>query len=143
MWTQTQLAYLAGILDGEGSIYIQSRIRNNSINYFPRFQVVNTNQDLLNWIKEIFGGTVYEKPRKHLNPKWKMQYEWFSNREQLDKILPLLVPFLIIKKKHAEIMLEFRKTFLTRETYKVPKETNEFRKDCLEKLKALNKRGNF
>lgn len=143
MWTQTQLAYLAGILDGEGSIYIQSRNRNNSINYFPRFQIVNTNKELLDWVKEIFGGIVYEKPRKHLNPNWRMQYEWFSTREQIDQILPLIIPFLIIKKKHAEVMLEFRKTFLNKKSFKISKEINEFRKDCLTQLKALNKRGNF
>lgn len=142
MWTEAQISYLAGIIDGEGSIYIQSRNLKGSMDYFPRFQIVNTDKKLMDWIHQTFGGNLYTKNRLKHNPKWRTQYEWFTTRPLMDQLLDLITPFLICKKEHAQIMLEFRKTFKIR-IKPVPKETLDFRLNCLHKLKSLNKRGNY
>ena len=142
MWTETQLAYLAGIIDGEGSIYIQGRKRFKAISYFPRFQIVNTNKDLMQWIHKTFGGLIYDKCRKKHNPKWRPQIEWFTTRGLLDQLLPLIIPYLVSKKKHALIMVEFRKTFEKKfGSQGVPQDIQDFRIECHNRLKLLNKRG--
>jgi hypothetical protein len=142
MWKETELAYLAGIIDGEGSIYVQGRIRFKSIHYFPRFQIVNTDRKLMEWIHKTFGGLIYDKCRKKHNPKWKMQIEWFTTRGLLDQLLPLIIPFLVTKKEHALILIEFRKTYVKKfGSQGVPKEIQDFRIDCHNRLKLLNKRG--
>ena len=140
MWTKEEIAYLAGIIDGEGSIYIQRRITpKGHYSYFPRFQIVNTNQKLMNWIHKKFGGLIYKKSRKKQNIKWKDQIEWFTTRGLLDTLLPLLLPFLIIKKEQAEIMIKFRSTFTNKtERIKVPESIQDFRLECLNKIKQLN-----
>lgn len=141
MWSIQELAYLAGIIDGEGSIYIQSRKRVDAIDYFPRFQIVNTDRQLMEWIHTKFGGNLFQKNRVKHNPKWRLQYEWFTTRKLMDELLILIIPYLICKKEHALIMIEFRKTFLKKESHKVSCEVLAFRNECLHKLKILNKRG--
>jgi LAGLIDADG DNA endonuclease family protein len=141
MWTIAELSYLAGIIDGEGSIYIQSRKRSYAIDYFPRFQIVNTDKKLMDWIYSKFGGNLFQKNRIKHNPKWRLQYEWFTTRKLMDQLLELIIPYLICKKEHAQIMLEFRKTFLQKTSYRVSGEVLSFRNECLHKLKVLNKRG--
>ena len=141
MWTIAEISYLAGIIDGEGSIYIQSRKRSNYIDYFPRFQIVNTDKKLMDWIHSKFGGHLCQKNRVKHNPNWRLQYEWFTTRPVMDQLLKLIIPFLICKKEHAEVMLEFRKTFLEKHNHKVSDEVLAFRNECLHKLKILNKRG--
>jgi hypothetical protein len=141
MWSDTELAYLAGIIDGEGSIYIQSRQRSDAIDYFPRFQIVNTDKKLMDWIHITFGGNLFQKNRFKHNPKWRIQYEWFTTRKLMDELIELIIPFLISKKEHAQIMLEFRKSFKEKTSYRVTEDVLSFRNDCLHKLKFLNKRG--
>src|SRR5271157_2596022 len=109
MWSDVQLAYLAGIIDGEGSFYICRRLNYGKyFSYHPRFQVVNTNREVMEWIKNTFGGLIYDKPRIKHNPKWKMQIEWITTVGLMDQLLPLIIPYLIIKKPHALVMMEFR-----------------------------------
>jgi hypothetical protein len=142
MWTDVEIGYLAGMIDGEGSIYIQDRKQGNYKHYFPRFQITNTNKEVMYWIKETFGGTIYLKKRNHIKPHWKDQVEWFTTRESMDKLLPLIIPHLIIKKKHAKIMQEFRATFSGKAGGKrVPEESLIIRERCYKELKRLNQRG--
>lgn len=139
MWNETQISYLAGIIDGEGSIYIQRRKTITGWSYFPRFQIVNTNRKLMEWVHQTFGGLIYDKPRKHINPKWKMQIEWFTTRGLLDELLPLIIPYLIIKREQAEIMIKFRESFKIKYfKRKVPENIQDFRLTCLNKIKELN-----
>lgn len=141
MWTIEQLVYLAGIIDGEGTIYIYIRKNNGSIDYFPRFQVVNTNQKLMDWIHQTFGGHLYSKNRSKHDKNWRNQFEWYTTRKLMDQLLPLVLPYLIAKKPQAEIMIKFRKTFKNRKTYRVPSDIQTIRNECYHKLRFLNKRG--
>jgi len=142
MWQETDLAYLAGIIDGEGSIYIQRRLVEGSWDYFARFQVVNTDATLIKWLHATFGGHIYEKKRSAPPPHWKPQYEWYTNRGLLDRLLPLITPYLKIKRLHAEAMSEFRSTFGVHFGSRgVPEHVNDVRIKCFERLKALNRRG--
>lgn len=139
MWSKEQLAYLAGIIDGEGTIFIQKHIKNGYTSYWPRFQISNTNRELMEWIKNTFGGLAYDKPRIKHNPKWRMQIQWYTTVSLMDKLLPLIIPYLIIKKPHAIIMIEFRNTFAKKfGSAGVNPEVLNFRIECMQKIKHLN-----
>jgi hypothetical protein len=139
MWNEGKIAYLAGIIDGEGSIYIQRRKTKSGWSYFPRFQVVNTNRKLMEWIKQTFGGLIYDKPRNHIQSHWKMQIEWFTTRGLLDHLLPLIIPYLVIKREQAEIMIKFRQSFKKEYPRQIPsEEVQNFRFECLNQIKQLN-----
>ena len=59
-----KLAYLAGIIDGEGTIVIaKGKIRKGRINhpYSLRLVVMNTDIRLIEWLKENFGGSIHTK----------------------------------------------------------------------------------
>ena len=142
MWTDFEIGYLAGMIDGEGTIYIQYRMQGNCKNYFPRFQICNTNMNVMHWIKEKFGGILLHRKRSINNPKWKDSAEWYTNRGSLDKLLPLLIPHLIIKREHAIVMQEFRNTFFNKTGgIRITSEIAAIRERCFEKLRILNHRG--
>jgi hypothetical protein len=57
--SDTELAYAAGIFDGEGCLSLAHRGKRGSGYITPSLQVGNTNEPLLRWLQECFGGGVY------------------------------------------------------------------------------------
>ena len=88
-------AYLAGLIDGEGSILIsQKREMRNTW----RLQVSNTDFGVLSWVKETTGiGSIF--CHKHENPKWKDAGIWQCYSWNARKILKQLMPYLKIGEK--------------------------------------------
>jgi len=141
MWTNEQLAYLAGVIDGEGTIYVSKRKNRGLDDYWPRVQIVNTNKPMMVYIHNTFGGLFYEKNRSKHSKKWKTQYEWVTNRTLMDIILPLVIPYLICKKPQAELMIKFRDTFQKNTKIRVSQEVLTLRIDIFHQMQSLNKRG--
>ena len=52
---ETVKAYMAGIVDGEGSISISRQ--SNSKSYICQLAIVNTNRELIEWVCDNFGGS--------------------------------------------------------------------------------------
>ena len=88
--TNEQAAYIAGLFDGEGSIYFAKRPEKKkkhkgrgyrvSISQRISMEVTMTDQSVIRWIHEVLGcGTVVKKPRKGFRKdgtKYLMQYKW-------------------------------------------------------------------
>ena len=88
--TNEQAAYIAGLFDGEGSIYFAKRPEKKKKHKGPGFRYSNsqrismeitmTDQSVLKWVHEVLGvGTLNKKPRKGLRKdgtKFLMQYKW-------------------------------------------------------------------
>ena len=92
--------YVAGFLDGEGSIIIKPpRVR---------LYISNTNEEILIKIKDFLGcGRVFEAKRKH-NPKWSKQYGWtICNHLEVLRILKKLKDKLILKKDLCEKAIKY------------------------------------
>lgn len=136
-WIDTELAYLAGIIDGEGCFYIQ---RPGGKSHTLRLFVMNTFKPLIDYLYKTYGGFQYS--RKKEGSTWKIRHEWFVDRANLDELLPLLRPYLINKKEHLEIAIEFRKTFpKVRNYHRIPDKFVAIREDCHRRIKILNKKG--
>ncbi len=136
-WTETQIAYLAGIIDGEGCFHIA---RPGGKTHTLRLFVMNTHKPLIDYLYNTYGGFQYS--RKKENSTWKIRHEWFVDRGNLDEILPKLAPYLINKREHLDIVIEFRKTFpKVRNYHKIPDELVAIREDCHRRIKILNKKG--
>lgn len=138
MWNDAQLSYLAGIMDGEGSFYIG--LTKNKFN--SRMYIVNTDERLIHWLKNTFGGLTYKR-NSLKNPHWKTKYEWIIEKAQIDPICKLIIPFLIIKKEQAELMIKFRSTFIDRKRFNITDEIMIFRTKCFENMKKLNHRSSL
>uniref|UniRef100_A0A6M3L5I0 Homing endonuclease n=1 Tax=viral metagenome TaxID=1070528 RepID=A0A6M3L5I0_9ZZZZ len=98
------LAYTAGIIDGEGHITILNKpdCRSRKV----QVAVTNTNEWLCQWLKMQFGGRVYTwKPyQKH----WKPAYRWILEFNKATDFLQLVLPYLNLKRAHAEIAIAYQ-----------------------------------
>lgn len=101
-------AWMAGFVDGEGSIGICSVGKNKQ--YAAKLTVCNTNKESVDIFTKEFGGKTrlrnYKSERKI---KWKPCYEWqVTNLIALNAISKLR-KYLKIKNKQADIVLELGK----------------------------------
>lgn len=113
-----KLSYLAGLIDGEGSICISTCRRwhwtnaaKTSRKQYQHFgiyvNVTNTAMEMMRWLVTNFGGQYYPKARK--NPKkwapgWTWEVRGKANRKQ---ILLSVLPYLVVKKAQALLALEY------------------------------------
>lgn len=98
--------------------------------------MVNTSKVLIEWIKIRFGGLTYERPDK--TGKWKTRYEWVMPVSRKNtKLLHQLIPYLVIKKEQAKLVLELIST-IGNKGKRLTKETIEARKKLFEKNRQLN-----
>ena len=88
VWSN-KLAYLAGLIDGEGYLKVEKW---GTI----RLIIGMTDRKTIYWIKNNFGGNV----TKQLTAKKKGFYVWRMNQgKDLFYLLLLVIPFLVTKKK--------------------------------------------
>ena len=115
-YSVSQLAYLAGIIDGEGSIYIgnfSSNPKTGTKYYQTNIEVTNTDKNLIDWLSSTFGGRIYTYTAKQL-PKnsRRTTYRWIATGERVTHIAEIILPYLIVKIRQCQIMIEMRKTFI-------------------------------
>lgn len=92
--TDVQAAYIAGIVDGEGSI----QIRQNSF----RVTISNTNSDVIEWMKALGGNTDGVIDIAGRRPV----YRWvIGSRQAVETLLRQIEPYMIIKKERARTVL--------------------------------------
>jgi len=115
MATETEKAWLAGFLDGEGTIYIASTKRERSL--FLRIR--NTHLPTLNRIKEIFRvGYIGPHSGGQTRLGKKQVYEWYVNDNQARKVLEAVFPYLVTKKAQAEVGIAFQRHKSNRRKFK-------------------------
>jgi hypothetical protein len=131
------LIYLAGIIDGEGSIGISP----NGASYIIKLQVYNNSLVLIKWVQKTFGGTIYTT-----EPKKKAHARSYTVRWLGTAAVPLLrkvKSFLKIKRKQAYLaiqtcVLQSRRRNKNR---KFSTKTREFLVEANEEMHKLNRRG--
>jgi len=131
-----QIAYLAGIMDGEGCFFIGNFSCNPKTGtpyYQTTLSVSNTDEKLIDWLMQTFGGLKGQYTRKQL-PKSsrKHVFRWQASGERLKHLCELMLPYLVCKKDEAELMLEMRKTYEFRHF-----SANELTSTTLDKRKEL------
>lgn len=103
------LAYVAGILDGEGCISI-TKIRPKNTNlhnpcYGLQIRVSMVDKAIPLLCQSFFGGYLWQKPPR--NEKEKPQWKWAVQSKEAVKCLNLLLPYLRSKKNEAELAIKF------------------------------------
>lgn len=110
--TETEKAYIAGFLDGEGYITIRRQNRRTAKN--PHYALVigftNTDLSVLQWLREKVGaGSINAKSRKNPkrhSPAWELTIHQKPVKQQL---LEAVQPYVKIKTKQVELGLAFLK----------------------------------
>lgn len=131
-----QRAYLAGLIDGEGHISTYKRWIE------PVVGIANCNKKLMEQVRQLVAGRIIKTvPRKK---KWKTMYQVRVVRiRDIKALLEQVLPFLIVKKRQAELMLELCNLKLSSEEHTFREEMKSRILHISEELHNLNRRGNF
>ncbi len=96
-----ELAYAAGLFDGEGSISLVRQKNNRS--HSPQVSVASNDFEVLVWFQKRFGGSIVTKqPRK---PTHSVSYDWRLTDRRALAFLQLIRPYLVIERKIRRIDL--------------------------------------
>jgi hypothetical protein len=140
--SEVDRAYLAGIIDGEGSImliHVPKRMDRKWEHWNLVISLTNTDKRLIDWLEERLGGHV--RYVKSVNPKWRDTYHWKVCSAKAVPILHEVLPYLKLKGEQAEIALEFLKTYKLVGRRGHPPETIETRRALAIEMRRLNNRG--
>jgi hypothetical protein len=139
-----EIAYLAGIVDGEGCFYI-GRVKQgkygNGYQWHTLLKVTSCDVELIIWLEQIFGG------HKDSRYRWTSKkaftrpvYNWQATGPMLDYILPLIQPYLIIKSEQCAIMKVYRTTCKNIGSKRLSEDVITQRNVCLFMMRKANSR---
>jgi hypothetical protein len=130
------LSYMAGFFDGEGSISILKRKKGDwNISYFLRVSVGQKDGETLGWIRDNFGGNVYDVKRDG-------SFVWAISDSKAYEFIKLITPYLKYKKPQAELAISFQEDRMNiKRNRKVGLTENELhlREEMFLKMKSLKK----
>ena len=121
MLSESDIAYIAGLFDGEGSIHIKRGVENKKKhNGKPGRRVSNsmrismeitmTDESVLRWLHEVLGvGTLNRKPRKGRRKdgtRYLMQYRWRCTFRDAYYVCRLLWPYAHTKLPKIQQVIE-------------------------------------
>src|SRR3990167_4185123 len=138
-------SYIAGLIDGEGSISISKLIRKDKQHWKPAYNgfvcIGNTSKVMIDLIIETFGGTYTTECVPYRKP----MYKWMTrSSEKVIRILESLLPYLKVKSEQAKIVIEFCKTKQTKGFQRkngVPKMELQRREGLFHKIREINATG--
>ena len=143
-----KLAYIAGIVDGEGSImimrqasksFMEQRAKRGSFDphYHPCIRIGMTERCALDFIVETTGiGKVHEEKPYHGR---KVVYRWMvRSREDCLQFLKLVMPNLLVKKKQAELATQFMNEWVSSNGIRLTPEVQAKREKAWMEMRKLN-----
>src|SRR5258707_9629422 len=120
--TDTEAAYVAGIIDGEGNIGVfpvrppknyrppmrYKGRRPRQTRFYMKVAVANTSQELILWLQSLFGGAITTRPPTERTQK---QWRWTQMQVRAADVLRQVRPYMIARAKQAELALDFSDAF--------------------------------
>ena len=118
MIPDTDKAYIAGLFDGEGSIYFAKRPEKKKKHKGPGFRYSNsqrismevtmTDQSVIRWVHEVLGvGTVGEKRYKTAyTVGWKKQWRWRCQFRDAYLVARLFWPYSHVKMEGIQKIID-------------------------------------
>ena len=112
--TEIEKSQIAMAIDCEGCISVTPTLLKKHWAFSTKTFIANTNLIFLNWINNLIGlGNVvfvHKSPKYkgiYVTDNWKKQYIWVIYATDMRKLLPIIYPYLIIKKDIALLTIEF------------------------------------
>jgi hypothetical protein len=143
---EADLAYVAGFLDGEGTISIL-RVKKNdrtNIHYRPIVCINNTDREILEWIRSLFQEGKVWKSTLRANGR-KQVYRWTVGNTVAYNVVCALFPYIRVKRIQAEILIKYQDTVFSKFNIYgksgTPDNVLEEREACVGKIRLVNKRG--
>lgn len=142
-----KLAYLAGIIDGEGCFYIGQINRDYkgkiTKHHHGIIKIDNTDEVLIEWLSNNFEGVNSARNRWTSKRSFERTiHTWVVTGDKLLELCHAIFPYLVIKKRHCENMIKFRETFTNKiGQHTTPSEEAQLiRQECLLISRNLNSR---
>ncbi len=130
--SEIDAAYIAGFVDGEGSIMITERDEIIT----TKISISNTKPAVLEWICELFGvGRIGVQHRT--NSKHATSYFWACGGDSAKTVLQQIRPYLKLKQVQADLAIEAQ----LRLKEPALKADRIWQMEYRERMKLLNKRG--
>ncbi len=107
---ETEIAYIAGLFDGEGSASVlYPKASKNGKRYKKLVaRIAQCDRTVLDWVAELTGyGTVHEKSDKRDRAKtWTLCHDYQVAYKNARLFLTLIEPYLIVKRDHVTSLLD-------------------------------------
>ncbi len=107
---ESDIAYIAGLFDGEGSIQYKQYMRKRKHNPRPyptwsiRMEIAMTDKSVLMWLCEVVGtGTVNSRK---VRPGKKKQWRWRCSHRQAYYVARLIWPYVHVKLDGVQKIIE-------------------------------------
>jgi len=104
--TELELAYIAGLVDGEGSIHASvSRAKGT---YYPYLCITMTHRGVIDWLASKTGNkAIYVAPPEKHKLARRPAYSCRLQGRRVQLLCDRLLPYLKVKHLHAEILLQW------------------------------------
>lgn len=140
-----ELAYMAGIIDGEGTISLHvhgsmggTSMRVGRVTLFV--SVPNTSMALMRWIADRWPASISRLLRSEKEPNKKMAYRWALNANNALHFLDEVYPYLLIKRPQAKLAIRFQRYLQYKGKIRGERQTRLQQEFALA-VKRLNHRG--
>ena len=141
---ETERAYAAGLIDGEGSIRITSRGKNGGVTfrhgqYTLMVEMVNTDRGMIQWMVERFGGSV-SYARENIERNSREKWHWRVAADKALYCLDAVWPYILTKKRQAKLGRRFQRYAQYSGRATTPK-CQKLHDRFYQEFRVLNKRG--
>jgi len=136
-------AHIAALIDGEGSIFIAKGKGKTSWGYYfvPTITIANNCKELLEKAREIIGAGCSPCKLKYWTNMGNRKVGWYFtiHTNAIKDLIPQIIDWLVAKRKHAELILEFVNLSSKRRGKHIPPSKRE--EEIYWELKKLNRKG--
>src|SRR6266567_5810924 len=112
MATDTDYAWAAGIIDGEGAICMTRCLpginRRKTLSFQVRISVRMTHPPTIKRLHRLFGGT-FKISKSRYPLRHKAAYEWYAGDLLTVTVINLVLPYLLTKLAQAKLVLRYRR----------------------------------
>jgi len=141
---ETDKAYIAAFLDGEGTIGMRRTRRpggRSGLSYEPYVSAGNTNPTVIAWLHAIFGGALRQRRMGMGGNRKPVLYQWDVKSRSAVVVCEAVQPYLRMKHRQAEILCQLSQRHSPggRTTY--DPEYWAWLETIYQELKELNRRG--
>ncbi len=142
--------YLAGFIDGEGSLMI-ARWKSPQYTrayYKPRVSISNTNREVLEEVQQIYGGILANQPPR--KAAWRFAYQLIWTDGMVGPLLSVIRPFLVIKRIQLGVLEDLIRSQgralrsrgpARRRPGRLPAPVRAYQVHLYRQVKKLNRRG--
>ena len=106
---ELDLAYYAGLFDGEGCIHIgKTHVKKGGLLYQLACKIAMYNLPVLEEFKSHFGGSIRHDKKDPIHNKYGLLVTWTIYSSRATTFLSQIMPHLRIKKPQAELAIQFQ-----------------------------------